>query len=564
MERQLLSTTAFSNSNFNGIGKTSWLSKPGGKILIIGAIVAILAGVTFKYDLLGQVTEKAVQQKAETAIAAAAPVETLGSVTSSNSDSLSLSLVSFHGYAPIIVANGNSMTTKPGSINANNGLDLKIVIQDDVPSLNTIFEAQTAQCVSRTIDFWAQEHPNLRQAKHDGKAVMIVDNSQGSDAIITKDPSIKTVEDLAGKTVALLQFTPSHGMLTDAVENSSLSGKKKASVKPVFINVDEGTGGVRAAFDSGKVDAAVLWDPDLSLALRGGGRVVYSTKSATNLIYDVMVCDQRTLNDPAGRRAIGKFVKGWMQGVQAARANEEVAAQALIANEKMYTQLAASESPAFIKGLFKNVIWTDVGDNARVMGLAPGGTDSYARIYKQFDAIYRAAGALANPNSPVINPADSVDTSFIKALLDADKQAQEVAQATPTFTAPAATATAALTKPVMINFESGSSELTAKSKKTIDTEMVPFMENNASAYIELSGNADSVGSAGVNKALSLARAKTVADYLVKQWEIPAARFKVTGNGSDKPICNESDPEADGVTLAVCRGMNRTTRVGVLR
>ena len=65
----------------------------------------------------------------------------------------------------------------------------------------------------------------------------------------------------------------------------------------VFINAEEGTAGVRAAFESANVDAAVLWDPDLALALRNvkGSRVVYSTKTATNLIFDVMVCDSRLL-----------------------------------------------------------------------------------------------------------------------------------------------------------------------------------------------------------------------------------------------------------------------------
>ena len=41
--------------------------------------------------------------------------------------------------------------------------------------------------------------------------------------------------------MALLEFTPSHGMVIDAIDNSSLSARKKQSIKQVFINVDEGT-----------------------------------------------------------------------------------------------------------------------------------------------------------------------------------------------------------------------------------------------------------------------------------------------------------------------------------
>lgn len=486
-----------------------------------------------------------------------------GASVTSSSDKLAVSLVSFHGYAPALLANGNSLKTQSGSIYDKLGLNLEIKIQDDIPTLATIFEAGTAQCAWRTSDSWAQEQPNLRNAKHDARVVMAVDNTQGADAIITKDPSIKTVEDLAGKTIALLQFTPSHGMTIDAIENSSLSGKRKASIRYSYINADEGTSGVRAAYESGKVDAAVLWDPDLSLALKSGGHVVYSTKSATNLIYDVMVCDKRVLDNDKGRAAVKKFVDGWMQGVTAAKANPDQAVQALVKTEKMFEMLQQQQGPAFIKSLFGNLVWTGLDDNARIFGIV-GGTNHYERVYKQFDQIYRSAGALANPNSPVIDPAQSVDYSFIKELLANDASARNsAAQDKVVFTDAGrnAATTAAVTKPVTINFTSGSAELSQKSKQVIDAQMMPFIENNGSAYIELSGNTDSTGSADVNKPLSFKRAKVVADYLVTQWEVNPKRLKITGNGSDRPICTSAP--AEGVSEDECKAMNRATRVGIL-
>ncbi len=92
--------------------------------------------------------------------------------------------------------------------------------------------------------------------------------------------------------------------------------------------------------------------------------------------------------------------------------------------------------------------------------------------------------------------------------------------------------------------------------------MVPFIENNGSAYFELSGNTDSVGSAAVNQALSQSRAKAVADYLEKQWEIPRTRLRVTGNGSSRPLCDERNPAAAEMSLDECRALNRSTRLAV--
>jgi hypothetical protein len=47
-----------------------------------------------------------------------------------------------------------------------------------------------------------------------------------------------------------------------------------------------------------------------------------------------------------------------------------------------------------------------------------------------------------------------------------------------------------VTKPVTVGFASGSAELTKRAQKTVDTEMVPFIENNGKAYFEVSGNSD--------------------------------------------------------------------------
>lgn len=480
---------------------------------------------------------------------------------------LKVSIVSFHGYAPALVANGNNLKTQSGSIFDKEGLNVEFVIQDDIPAIATVFEAGTAQCIWRTSDFWAQEQPNLRNAGHDGKAVMIVDNTRGADAIIAKDPAIRKVEDLAGRKVALLQFTPSHGMTIDAIDNSSLSARRKQSIEYVFINAEDGLGGVRAALESGSVDAAVLWDPDLSLALRATrGHVVYSTRTASNLIFDVMVCDQRVLDTDEGAAAVQKFVNGWMKGVDAAKADPDNAVEALVKTEEFFTLLAKDQGKPFVKGLFDNLLWTGVGDNARILGIA-GGTNHYARVYQRFDQIYRAAGALANPKSPVINPADSFDTRFIRKLYEASSVAQVEAKKEEVFTEAAReqavqAAPAEVTKPVVVNFSSGQAALTKRAEKTIDTDMVPFIENNGSAYFEISGNTDSTGNAAANNRLSLARAEAVVDYLVKQWEFPRERFKIVGNGSNKPLCNETTPEGEGLSLDACREANRSTRIAV--
>src|SRR5205823_2533548 len=158
--------------------------------------------------------------------------------------------------------------------------------------------------------------------------------------------------------------------------------------------------------------------------------------------------------------------------VNAARANPDGAVDALIANEKFFKLLGQKEGKPFIKGLFANLVWTGLEDNARILGLA-GGANHYERVYHQFDEIYRKAGALANPNSPVIAPQDSFDYRFIRSMLTTNSSAKTLA-AKPAYTfsedalGEAAKKAAAVTKPVTVGFATGSAELNKRTQKTID------------------------------------------------------------------------------------------------
>jgi outer membrane protein OmpA-like peptidoglycan-associated protein len=168
----------------------------------------------------------------------------------------------------------------------------------------------------------------------------------------------------------------------------------------------------------------------------------------------------------------------------------------------------------------------------------------------------------------VINPSDSFDYRYIKALMEASPGAVEVAKK-PQFTFTekerddvTSSKAPVVTRPVIVNFQTGSAQLTKRAQRIIDQEMVPLVESHGSAYFEVSGNTDSTGAATVNMRLSRQRAESVVRYLVAQWEFPAERFKVVGNGPNKPLCNEHKPD-EGLDLPQCRARNRATRLAII-
>lgn len=483
---------------------------------------------------------------------------------------LTVSIVSFHGYAPALFANGSSLETQPGSLFAQEGVNVKFVIQDDIPTLATTFGSGQAQCSWRTIDQFSQESPNLRNAGLDAKGVVIVDNSRGADSLIGGS-GIRSIEDLVGKKVALIQYSPSHGLIVNAINNSSLSGRQKQSIKLVFISPESGTAGVRAAYASNQVDAAVLWDPDLSLALKSvpGSHVVLSTKTASDVIYDMMVCDTRVLKNPLNQHAFQAFVSGWLKGIDASNKNPDAAVDALVKNEQFFALLEKEQGRPFIKSLLTNLQWTTAADNARILGLASNdGTSTYDRVFKDFDDIYREAGALANPNSPRINPSDSFDDRFIRTVVNADPTIMAQAKKseynfTKEDSAKAAVEAPALTKSISIDFNTGNADLTPKARNVIDNELVPLLKAMGAAPVRIEGNTDSRGNRATNLTLSQRRADAVASYLSDDWGFSAQRFSAKGNGSTKPACNEANPSESYQTLDGCRSYNRQTRVAVI-
>ena len=87
---------------------------------------------------------------------------------------------------------------------------------------------------------------------------------------------------------------------------------------------------------------------------------------------------------------------------------------------------------------------------------------------------------------------------------------------------------------------------------TIKTEYYPTMnsvytvlKDNASWNLDINGHADHTGSAALNQRLSLRRAQSAKDYLVRKG-ITASRISVKGFGYDQPVA--SNDTLDGRTL----------------
>jgi outer membrane protein OmpA-like peptidoglycan-associated protein len=103
-----------------------------------------------------------------------------------------------------------------------------------------------------------------------------------------------------------------------------------------------------------------------------------------------------------------------------------------------------------------------------------------------------------------------------------------------------------------LNFDTGSTRLTAASRETVD-ELGALLKAHPSAQIKVEGFTDNVGSAAANRQLARRRAETVKQMLVQSGVEPG-RIQTEGLGPDRPVASNDTPEG--------RARNRRTELVV--
>lgn len=104
-----------------------------------------------------------------------------------------------------------------------------------------------------------------------------------------------------------------------------------------------------------------------------------------------------------------------------------------------------------------------------------------------------------------------------------------------------------------IFFDVGKADLKEVSLSEI-RNIEELLKSNPSLKVQINGHTDNTGNAATNKALSLKRASSVVDHLVKSG-INQARLTAKGFGSERPIVSNDDEESG-------RELNRRTEIEI--
>ena len=104
-------------------------------------------------------------------------------------------------------------------------------------------------------------------------------------------------------------------------------------------------------------------------------------------------------------------------------------------------------------------------------------------------------------------------------------------------------------------FDIGKSDLKPESIAEVEN-IRELLVRDAHLRVQINGHTDNSGNAASNKALSLKRASSVVDYLVKHG-IATSRLSAKGYGSDRPIVSNDDEEGG-------RAINRRTEIEIIK
>jgi sulfonate transport system substrate-binding protein len=149
--------------------------------------------------------------------------------------------------------------------------------------------------------------PITGAAKEYGFKVVAVNRSLTPDQaveniIVPKGSKLKTAADLRGKKIAVPQGSSAHGLALNALKSVGLTPK---DVKLVFLDPAAGA----TAFNTGKVDAWSIWNPQSAIAVKNGARILVKGLPPIDQTSSYYVATERSLNDRTKRAALTDALK---------------------------------------------------------------------------------------------------------------------------------------------------------------------------------------------------------------------------------------------------------------
>jgi outer membrane protein OmpA-like peptidoglycan-associated protein len=306
------------------------------------------------------------------------------------------------------------------------------------------------------------------------------------------------------------------------------------------------------------VQGCVTWTPgDVNVAKKKGGIVpIVSTKEYASQMPHVIIGINKWMKD--NRKTVDGMLDAIFTGGDAVKSNDGALQKGAEVSNAVYQEQGTD--PGYWMRYYKGVTEPDaqgvnvdlggsaannLADNIILFGLTPGAENL-------FNATYRVFGDIVVAQYPSLVPSyyapDQIqDTSYIRDLMhqtNASMQSAAVAQSTTKYdSSNSATARTVSRKAWNIQFNTGRANFTPAAEGTLNHLMRDLLVASGTT-LEIHGHTDNQGSAAGNQALSEARAFAVKAWLQHHASInfPDSRFHIYAHGDTNPVASNGTGE----------------------
>ncbi|HJQ25460.1 MAG TPA: ABC transporter substrate-binding protein [Blastocatellia bacterium] len=288
------------------------------------------------------------------------------------------------GLGPYYVA-------KAKGFDKEEGVQLDVIMNEDTVGRHSSLAAGEVDMVGITLD-------SVVIARSRGVPMTVVgqsDFSFGGDGIIAKE-GIQTVADLKGKRVACAEGLPSHFFLLLVLRKQGLGPQDIT-----FVPADDGSQAAQL-FTSGRVDAAVTWDPWISKAgSLTGGHVLITTRETPGMLLGIVAANSELL--PQRKDQIVRAQRAWLKAVNFCLAQPDEAAQ-IMARE---FNVPADD----FKRMAGGAKLADLKEELSTFG-TPQAPGPIVQLAKDASDLWLKVGAIKSP----VEPKDVIDWTIVDAL----------------------------------------------------------------------------------------------------------------------------------------------------
>lgn len=243
---------------------------------------------------------------------------------------VTMAFCTWTGYSPMFIAQENGYFTDAG-------INMNIMIIEDESTYASLITNGSLQFLATAVD------PNIKMFANGAASryVLTMDNSNGADALVSV-ADIASLDDLAGRTVALDKSASSYYFFLKVLENSSIT---EADINVIDMG---DTTEASLAFIAGNVDAAIMWEPELSEALESveGAHVLASSADYPETIMDSLVVN--TDFAAANPDVVAAVADCWYKAVDFLAENPEAACEMMASG---FEEVAAEDIAADLEGL---------------------------------------------------------------------------------------------------------------------------------------------------------------------------------------------------------------------